>query len=64
VLKSRLTGSELQDQEEAACACTAFTTTGELFTGANVVKFVISHLEHYHLAITELIHSYYLESVN
>jgi len=61
VLKSRLTGSELQDQEEAACS---FVTTGELFTGANAVKFAIGHLECYHLVIIKLIHSYYVESVN
>jgi len=38
-LKSRLTGSESQGQEEAACACPADTTTGVLFTATNTVKF-------------------------
>jgi len=37
--KSRLTGSELQGQEEAACACPPDATTGVLFTATNVVKF-------------------------
>jgi len=36
---SRLTGSELQGQDEAACACPANTTTGVLFTATNAVKF-------------------------
>jgi len=36
---SRLTGSELQGQEEAVCVCPANATTGVLFTGTNAVKF-------------------------
>jgi len=36
---SRLTSSESQGQEEAACACLANTTTGVLFTATNAVKF-------------------------
>jgi len=36
---SRLTGSESQGQEEAACACPANTTTGVLFAATNAVKF-------------------------
>jgi len=35
----RLTGSESQGQEEAACACPAYMTTGVLFTATNAVKF-------------------------
>jgi len=38
-LWSRLTDSESQDQEEAACACPPNTSTGVLFTVTNVVKF-------------------------
>jgi len=37
--KSRLTGSELQGQEEAACVRPADATTGVLFTATNAVKF-------------------------
>jgi len=37
--QSRLTGSEPQGQEEAACVHSANTTTGMLFTGTNAVKF-------------------------
>jgi len=40
--KSRLTGSELQGQEEAACTCPAYTTTGVLFTATNAGKFAIA----------------------
>jgi len=36
---SRLTGSELQGQEEVACARPAYVTTGVLFTATNTVKF-------------------------
>jgi len=36
---SRLTGSESQGQEEAACIRPAYTTTSVLFTGANTLKF-------------------------
>jgi len=36
---SRLTGSESQGQEEAACARPANATTGVLFTATNAVKF-------------------------
>jgi len=36
---SRLTGSELQGQEEAACAHPANATTGVLFTATNAMKF-------------------------
>jgi len=36
---SRLTGSELQGQEEAACAHPADATTGVLFTATNAMKF-------------------------
>jgi len=36
---SRLTGSELQGQEEAACTRPADVTTGVLFTATNAVKF-------------------------
>jgi len=36
---SRLTSSELQGQEEAACAHPANATTGVLFTATNAVKF-------------------------
>jgi len=36
---SRLTSSELQGQEETAYVHPAYTTTGVLFTGTNVVKF-------------------------
>jgi len=36
---SRLTGSESQGQEEAACACPANVTTHVLFTVTNAVKF-------------------------
>jgi len=39
LLLSRLTGSELQGQEEAACACSANATTSVLFTATNAVKF-------------------------
>jgi len=38
--KSRLTSSELQSQEETACICPAYVTTGELFTNTNAMKFV------------------------
>jgi len=38
-LKSRLTSSELQGQEEAACVCPAYANTGVLFTATNAVKF-------------------------
>jgi len=37
--KSRLTGSESQGQEEAACTRPADVTTGVLFTATNTVKF-------------------------
>jgi len=37
---SRLTGSELQGQEEAACAHPTNVTTGVLFTATNAVKFL------------------------
>jgi len=36
---SRLTGSKLQGQKEAACARPANATTGVLFTATNTVKF-------------------------
>jgi len=36
---SRLTGSESEGQEEAACACPSDATTGVLFTATNAVKF-------------------------
>jgi len=36
---SRLTGSELQDQEEVACTRPADVTTGVLFIATNAVKF-------------------------
>jgi len=36
---SRLTGSESQGQEAAACVCLAYVTTSVLFTGTNAVKF-------------------------
>jgi len=36
---SRLTGSELQGQEEAACARPADATTGVLFTVTKAMKF-------------------------
>jgi len=36
---SRLTGSDSQGQEEAACARSANVTTGVLFTATNAVKF-------------------------
>jgi len=36
---SRLTGSESQGQEEAACVHPAYATTGVLFTATNAVKF-------------------------
>jgi len=39
MLLSRLTSSESQGQEEAACACPANATTGVLFTATNAVKF-------------------------
>jgi len=39
LLISRLTGSELQGQKEAACARPANVTTGVLFTATNAVKF-------------------------
>jgi len=39
VNKSRLTGSESQGQEEAACSRPADVTTGVLFTATNAVKF-------------------------
>jgi len=38
---SRLTSSELQGRE-AACACSAYVTTGVLFTATNAMKFVIA----------------------
>jgi len=62
--KSRLTGSELQGQEEAACKCPAYTTTGVLFTGNNTVKIasaVTWSFKSYRLVIMELISSYYIE---
>jgi len=37
-IRSRLTGSELQGQEEAAHACPAYTITGVLFTGTSAVN--------------------------
>jgi len=37
--QSRLTGSELQGQEETACTRPADATTGVLFTATNAVKF-------------------------
>jgi len=37
--KSRATGSELQGQEEAACAHPTDMTTSVLFTATNTVKF-------------------------
>jgi len=37
-LYARLTGSELQGQEEAACMCPDYTTADVLFTGTNGVK--------------------------
>jgi len=40
--RSRLTGSESQGQEEAACARPANATTGVLFTVTNAVKFPIA----------------------
>jgi len=40
VIESRLTSSELQGQEEAACAHSADVTTGVLFTATNAVKFL------------------------
>jgi len=43
----------MQDQEEVAYACTAFATTGELFKGANAVKFAMS--TSYHLVIIDII---------
>jgi len=36
---SRLTGSESQGQEAAACMHPAYATTSVLFTGTNAVKF-------------------------
>jgi len=42
VAKSRLTGSESQGQEEAACTHPANATTGVLFTATNAVKFPIA----------------------
>jgi len=39
IWKSRLTGSELQGQEEATCARPANATTGVLFTATNAMKF-------------------------
>jgi len=39
IIISRLTGSELQGQEEEACARPANTTTSVLFTATNAVKF-------------------------
>jgi len=67
LVTKRIIGN-LQGQE-AAYACPAYSTTGELFTGANAVKFVSvitysSCLEHYCLVIIELVHSYHVESVN
>jgi len=38
-LQSRLTGSELQGQEEAACTHPVDATASVLFTGTNAVKF-------------------------
>jgi len=38
-ITSRLTGSESQGQEEAACARSTDETTGVLFTATNTVKF-------------------------
>jgi len=35
---SRLTGSQSQGQEEAACTCPSDATTGVLFTAINAVK--------------------------
>jgi len=37
--QSRLTGSESQGQEEAACVCPAYMTTGVLFIATKAVKF-------------------------
>jgi len=39
---SRLTGSESQGQEEAACAHPANVTTSVLFTATNAVKFPVT----------------------
>jgi len=39
ICESRLTSSELQGQEEAACAHLANATTGMLFTATNAMKF-------------------------
>ena len=39
VVVSRLTGSELQGQEETACARPANATAGVLFTATNAVEF-------------------------
>ena len=38
ILKLKLIGSELQDQEEAACMRPTYKTTSVLFTGTNAVK--------------------------
>jgi len=37
--KSKLTSSESQGQEEAACTRPAYATTSVLFSGTNAVKF-------------------------
>jgi len=39
---SRLTSSELQGQEEAACTRPANTATSVLFTATNAIKFPIA----------------------
>jgi len=39
IIWSRLTSSESQDQEEAAYACPADTSTSVLFTATNAMKF-------------------------
>jgi len=66
--ESRLTGSELQSHEEAACTRPANATTGVLFTATNAVKFpsAVTQLSWvlYCLVIIELVHSYHVESVN